>query len=75
MVSAACTGRTAVRERLTCNKAVQSNAECGSVYNQFQPDEPIAAAVKLYVDVLLCVLNVVSCTRGSIREKQASVSC
>ena len=50
---------------LTCNKAVHGNAEGGSVDNQFQPYEPVAAAVQLYVDVLLCVLDVLRCIHHS----------
>jgi len=50
---------------LTCNKAVHGNAEGGSVDDQFQPDEPVAAAVELYVDVLLCVLDVLRCIHQS----------
>ena len=58
-------------ELLTCNKAVHCNAERGSIDNQLQSDQTVPAAVKLNVDVLLGILNILSCIQQSATSRSA----
>lgn len=47
--------------KLTCYEAKTSNSECCCSDQDFQFYETISGAIKLNVDVLLSILDVVSC--------------